>query len=48
MKKIIICLSLALISAMTVFGQNAMEQFQKTAELFVTAYNEKNYGQIEQ
>ncbi len=47
MKIILFCLTLAVFFAMTVFGQTASEKVQKTAELFVSAYNAKDYAQIE-
>lgn len=48
MNKIIVCLNFALLSVMPVFGQTAMEKFQKTAEFFIAAYNAKDYAPIEQ
>lgn len=48
MKKIIFSLIFVLFFAMTVFGQTSSEKFQKMAELFVSAYNAKDYAQIEQ
>lgn len=47
MKKIPFCLSLVLFFAMTVFGQTPAEKVQKMAELFVSAYNAKDYAKIE-
>jgi murein DD-endopeptidase MepM/ murein hydrolase activator NlpD len=46
-EKIIFCFTLILFFAMTIFGQTASEKVQKMAELFVSAYDAKNYAQIE-
>ncbi|MCY7348531.1 MAG: peptidoglycan DD-metalloendopeptidase family protein [Pyrinomonadaceae bacterium] len=48
MEKIIFCLSLGLFFAITAFGQTSSEKVQKMVELFVSAYNAKDYAQIEQ
>ena len=47
MKRIAFWLIVLPIFATTVFGQNSSEEVQKTAELFVSAYNAKNYALIE-
>ncbi len=48
MKEIIFCLTFVLFFAITVFGQTASEKVQKAAELFVSAYQSKNYAPFEQ
>jgi Membrane proteins related to metalloendopeptidases len=45
-KKISFCLSLILLSA-AVFAQDSAEKLRETAELFVSAYNAKDYEKIE-
>ena len=48
MNKFLFSLILALFCLITVLGQTSMEKVQKTAEFFVSAYNAKNYTQIQQ
>ena len=48
MSKFLFNLNLALFCVITVLGQTSMEKVQKMAEFFVSAYNAKNYAQIEQ
>ena len=48
MNKFLFILNLALFCVITVLGQTSMEKVQKMAEFFVSAYNAKNYPQIEQ
>ena len=47
MSKIIFCISLMLFLAMITNGQTAAEKVLKTAELFVSAYNTKDYAAID-
>lgn len=47
MKKMMFCLIIGLLFAITAFGQTPSEKVQKMAELFVSAYNAKDYAQIE-
>ncbi len=47
MIKILICLFAIMLSAAISFGQSAAENVQKTAELFVAAYNAKDYAPID-
>lgn len=47
MEKITFCLSIMLFFAITIFGQSSSEKVQKMAQLFVSAYNAKDYAQIE-
>lgn len=46
--KFLVLISFNLIFAMSIFGQNASEKVQKVADLFASAYNAKNYAQIEE
>ncbi len=47
MMKILFCLFTLMFAVMNVFGQTDAEKVQKTAEIFVSAYNAKNYQQID-
>ena len=44
--KNLLCLIALMFLTMNIFGQNASEKVQKMAEIFVSAYNAKNYAQI--
>ncbi len=48
MIKIVFCLILEVFFVMAVIGQTSSEKFQQTAKNFVSAYNAKDYAQIEQ